>query len=123
MRLAIIILLVLGWANVANAEIVPHPAGCPKIAFCGCGLSVRLFGKPIRDLFLASNWARKFRRAFSPEAGMAAVKRGGHHVFGLLHHIAGDTWMVYDANSGHHQTRIHPRSIRGYIIVDPTQRR
>jgi hypothetical protein len=24
--------------------IVPHPSGCPPIQFCGCGVSVRVFG-------------------------------------------------------------------------------
>jgi hypothetical protein len=48
---------------------------------------------------------------------MAAARRG--HVFVLEAHVGGDEWMVYDANSGGHATRIHVRSIRGYTIVNP----
>jgi hypothetical protein len=48
---------------------------------------------------------------------MAAVRR--HHVFVLERHIGGDTWLVWDANSGRHLTRVHPRSIAGFTIVDP----
>ena len=44
------------------ASIVAHPAGCPSRAFCGCGAAVRLFGRPIRALWLAANWFR-FPRA------------------------------------------------------------
>jgi hypothetical protein len=98
------------------AQIVSHPAGCPRRAFCGCGASVRVFGRSVRSLWLASAWF-KFPRA-TPGPGMVAVRRG--HVFVLESHIGGNVWMVYDANSGRRQTRIHPRSIAGYAIVNPT---
>lgn len=95
--------------------VVAHPAGCPSRAFCGCGAAVRIFGQPVRDLWLAANWF-KFPRA-APAPGMAAVRR--HHVFVLEAHLGGDVWQVYDANSGGHATRIHARSIAGYAIVNP----
>lgn len=94
---------------------VAHPAGCPGRAFCGCGAAVRIFGKPIRSLWLAAAWF-KFPRA-APAPGMAAVRR--HHVFVLERPLSGDVWIAYDANSGRHATRIHARSIRGYTIVNP----
>lgn len=96
-------------------SVVGHPSGCPGRAFCGCGASVRIFGHPVRSLYLAANWLR-FPRAH-PASGMAAARRG--HVFVLEAHVGGDEWMVYDANSGGHATRIHVRSIRGYTIVNP----
>jgi hypothetical protein len=95
--------------------IVAHPSGCPARAFCGCGAAVRVFGSPIRSLWLAANWF-KFPRA-APAPGMAAVR--AHHVFVLEAYLGGNTWTVYDANSGGHQTRIHARSIAGYVIVNP----
>jgi hypothetical protein len=98
-----------------SAALVAHPAGCPARAFCGCGAAVRVFGAPIRSLWLAANWFR-FPRA-APAAGMVAVRR--HHVFVLEQHLGGDTWRVYDANSGRHLTRLHARSIAGYAIVNP----
>lgn len=103
-----------GRAGHASAAIVAHPAGCPSRAFCGCGAAVRVFGAPIRSLWLAANF--KFPRA-APSAGMVAVRR--HHVFVLEAYLGGDTWQVYDANSGRHQTRIHARSIAGYVTVNP----
>lgn len=96
-------------------RVVGHPAGCPRRSFCGCGAAVRIFGKPIRSLWLAANWFR-FPRA-APAPGTVAVRR--HHVFVLEEHIGGSVWRVYDANSGGHRTRIHPRSIAGYVVVDP----
>lgn len=99
----------------ADAQIVAHPAGCPARAFCGCGAAVHVFGHAVRELWLAANWFR-FPRA-APAPGMVAVRP--HHVFVLETHLDGDTWRVYDANSGGHATRIHARSIAGYAIVDP----
>ncbi|ULL01716.1 hypothetical protein FJV43_03545 [Bradyrhizobium sp. I71] len=97
------------------AQILPHPAGCPRRAFCGCGAAVRLFGSPVRSLWLAAAWF-KFPRA-APAPGTVAVRR--HHVFVLESHLGGATWLAYDANSGGHATRLHARSIAGYVIVNP----
>lgn len=99
----------------SRSEIVAHPIGCPARAFCGCGAAVRVFGRPVRELWLAANWFR-FPRA-APAPGMVAVRR--HHVFVLEAHLGGGSWRVFDANSGHHATRIHARSIAGYTIVNP----
>lgn len=107
--------LLVASCGVTHASVVAHPAGCPRVAFCGCGASVEVFGKPVRELFLARNWFR-FPRA-APAPGMVAVRRG--HVFVLRHHISGSTWMTYDANSGRRMTRVHPRSIAGLTIVNP----
>lgn len=101
-------------AEVSPA-IVAHPSGCPSRAFCGCGAAVRVFGTPIRSLWLAANWF-KFPRS-APAAGMVAVR--SHHVFVLEADLGGGLWQVYDANSGGHQTRIHARSLAGYVIVNP----
>lgn len=102
-------------ATMANAEIVAHPRGCPARLFCGCGAAVRVFGKPVRSLWLARAWYR-FPRA-RPAPGRVAVRR--HHVFVLERHVRGSTWLVYDANSGNGRTRVHHRSIAGWTIVDP----
>ena len=102
-------------APVTPVQIVAHPAGCPARAFCGCGAAVRVFGRPVRDLWLAANWYR-FPRA-APAPGMAAVRP--HHVFVLEADLGGGVWQVFDANSGGHLTRIHARAIAGYTIVSP----
>lgn len=91
-----------------------RPSGCPH-AFCGCAASLHLFGKIIPALNRAANWLR-FPRA-TPAPNMAAARPG--HVFVLKQHIAGDTWLVFDANSGGHRTRLHARSIAGFTIVNP----
>jgi hypothetical protein len=102
-------------ANVARGQIVGNrPAGCPR-SFCGCGAAIRVFGRVIPELNLAANWLRFPRTA--PATGMVAARRG--HVFVLEQHLGGDMWMAYDANSGGHATRLHPRSLRGYVIVNP----
>ena len=90
-------------------------AGFPY-AFCGAEASYYVFGVAKRELWLAANWMWKFHRA-PPAPGMAAARPG--HVFILIRYIAGNDWLVHDGNSGHHQTREHVRSIRGYVIVNP----
>lgn len=114
-RFLIALALLCASTIAAQATVVAHPAGCPRRAFCGCGASVEVFGKPIRELFLARNWFR-FPRA-EPAPGMVAVRRG--HVFVLRQHVSGSTWLSYDANSGRRLTRVHNRSIAGFTIVNP----
>lgn len=99
----------------SNQRVVSHPSGCPGRAFCGCGVSVSVFGRPVRDLYLARNWF-KFPRS-TPAPGMVAVRR--HHVMKILAVDASGNATVYDPNSGGHQTRIHTRSLAGYTVVNP----
>lgn len=101
--------------EMASGEVVgSRPAGCPH-AYCGCGASLHLFGRIIPSLNLAANWFQ-FPHA-APAPGMAAVRR--HHVMVLETDLGGGIWRVWDANSGHHLTRVHARSISRYQIVDP----
>lgn len=102
-------------SSKGGGQIVAHPSGCPARAFCGCGASVEVFGRSIRELWLAANWFQ-FPRT-SPAPGMVAVRR--HHVFVIREVLGGNMVMAYDANSGGRQTRIHPRSLAGYVVVDP----
>ena len=99
----------------ATAQIVSHPSGCPWRAFCGCGVSVRLYGHPVKDLYRAAAYSR-FPRS-SPASGMVAYR--SHHVFYIERVIDRETVLAYDPNSGGHQTRIHEVSLRGYHVVDP----
>lgn len=101
-------------ANVAT-QFLPHPAGCPRSAFCGCGAAQEL-GLRDRSLWLAASWF-KFPRS-APAPGTAAVRQ--HHVFVLKQHVGGDKWLVADYNSGGRMSRLHVRSINGYTIVRPS---
>jgi hypothetical protein len=97
------------------AEILPHPPGCPRRAFCGCGAAVRIFGAPVRALWLAANW---FKFPPAPAApGMVAVRRG--HVFVIEAVVGPGRVVAYDANSGRGLTRRHVRSLAGYSVRDP----
>lgn len=102
-------------ASYGTGQVIGgRPAGCPH-AFCGCGASLYLFGKIVPHLNLAANWLR-FPRT-SPAPRMAAARRG--HVMVLVEHKGGDQWLVHDSNSGGHRTRLHVRSLRGYVVVNP----
>lgn len=95
-------------------QVLPHPAGCPRTAFCGCAAAAYL-GLHDRSLWLASEWFR-FPPA-APGPGMAAVRR--HHVFVITENLGNGNVMAYDANSGRHATRLHEVSLRGYTVVNP----
>lgn len=102
---------------LAETKIVAHPAGCPRRAFCGCGVSLHVFGKAVAagGLAIAAEWLR-FPRA-EPAPGMVAARRG--HVFAILETRGNGRVLAYDPNSGRHMTRIHIRSLRGYVVVNP----
>ncbi len=108
---------VVGRSSVkaVEARIVDHPEGCPRTAFCGCGVALKVFGKPIRELWPAASWFRF--KAAEAAAGMVAVRR--HHVFFIVEVISHGRVLAYDPNSGGHKTRIHLRSLAGYKVVDP----
>jgi hypothetical protein len=95
--------------------VVAHPAGCPHTAFCGCGVSVRVFGHPVPDLYPASAW-RRFPRA-TARPGMVAVWPG--HVAYIISADGDGQATLYDPNSGGHLTRVHKRSLAGAVIVNP----
>ena len=102
-------------AERIDTRIVEHPAGCPRSAFCGCGAAVRVFGAPVRALWLAANWFKFPRAALAP--GTVAVR--AHHVFVVEQVLGNGMVLAYDANSGHGATQVHVRSVAGYAIVDP----
>ena len=100
----------------AMAErVVSHPSGCPRSAFCGCGVAVRLWGEPKRAFWPASAYFR-FPAAM-PASGMVAVR--AHHVFYIESVNNDGTVVAYDPNSGGHLTRIHTISLSGYSVRDP----
>lgn len=105
------------YARVADrGSIVAHPAGCPRSAFCGCGVSNRVFGRPVRSLWLVRNWYR-FPRA--PAVPGNVVLFGTRHV-AYIEAVNGDgTAMLYDPNSGGGMTRVHRVNIAGLTIVSP----
>lgn len=116
----IIIFAFLAWPKVVKAEVIGgRPAGCPH-RFCGCALSIKLFGKIIPDLNLAANWARKFP-ATHARVGAVGVRRGGGHVLQIVDGSPGQ-WVTWDANSGGGKIRIHQRKLTNYRFVDANSR-
>lgn len=100
--------------RTATETIGTRPPGCPH-RFCGCAMSLKLFGRIIPRLNLAANWKSFPRTEAAP--GMVAA-RGGH-VLELMSHVSGNVWSVWDPNSGGGRTRVHQRSIAGYTVHDP----
>lgn len=98
-----------------GAEILGgRPAGCPH-RFCGCGVSLKVFGRIIPDLNLAANWKR-FASAM-PGAGTVAWRPG--HVLYVEASVGGNLYQVYDPNSGGGKIRRHVRNLARYNFVDP----
>lgn len=92
-----------------------RPAGCPH-RYCGCAVSLKVFGRMVDGLNLAANWKRRFPRT-SPAPGMVAARSG--HVFYIQSMIDANTALAWDPNSGGGKIRIHPRPLQGYTVVDP----
>jgi hypothetical protein len=105
------------YARYEPGTVVEHPPGCPRTEFCGCGAAVEVFGHAVRSLWLAANWLR-FPRT-NPHPG-AAVVFGAHHVAVIRQYYGDGTALLYDANSGHHLTRVHRMSIARGRVVQPT---
>jgi hypothetical protein len=101
--------------RLAPVTMLPHPSGCPHVAFCGCGAALEVFGHDVRRLWLAANWFA-FPRA-TPAPGMVGVRQ--HHVFVLKQQLSGNIWMANDYNSGGHMSRYHAVDISRYTIVNP----
>lgn len=98
-----------------GAEILGgRPAGCPR-RFCGCGVSIKVFGRIIPRYNLAANW-----RDFAPTApgGGTVAWRPGHVLY-VEAHVSGSSYQVYDPNSGGGKIRRHVRNLAGYRFVDP----
>lgn len=100
--------------SVGSQVVGSRPAGCPR-RYCGCALALRHYGRIVPALNVAENWKGLPRASAAP--GMIAARRG--HVFELRQHVAGNTWVVWDPNSGRGAIRIHARSIAGYTIHNP----
>jgi hypothetical protein len=101
--------------EIGEGVVGGRPAGCPW-RYCGCGVSLKVFGKIIPKLNLALNWKIIFPRT-EPAAGMVAARSG--HVFYIVSVVDSSTVVAYDPNSGGHKTRIHTVSLRGFTVVDP----
>lgn len=102
-----------------NTTIIgSRPAGCPH-AYCGCGLR-KFLGLTDTRLNLASNWGRFFRHEPGPRVGLAAVRSG--HVMYIEGQSGDGQWIVRDYNSGGGLSRVHVRSVRGYVFVNPNAR-
>lgn len=105
----------VGRIAAGASQILPHPSGCPRRLFCGCGAAIEVFGTPRRDLWLAAAWLRF--PAASPGPGMVAANR--RHVMVIRQMVGANAALVYDANSGGGRTRLHIRSLAGYSIRNP----
>lgn len=99
-----------------GAEVLGgRPAGCPR-RFCGCGVSLKVFGRIIPRYNLAANW-RDFMPT-TPGGGAVAWRPG--HVLYVEAHVGGSSYQVYDPNSGGGKIRRHVRNLAGYRFVDPS---
>lgn len=116
-RVPFIFIILISAINVAKAEIVAHPSGCPHYLFCGCGTALYLLGSAVTrgGLAIAANWLRLPETTCATR--MAAARRG--HVFAIINCLPGNRALAYDPNSGGGKTRIHIVSLARYKIVNP----
>ena len=89
-------------------QILPHPAGCPRSAFCGCG-AMNDLGVTDKRYMKASYWVHY--------QGHGTVAVWSHHVAVVEQMLGNGLAMLRDYNSGGHLSRRHVRSIAGARIV------
>lgn len=112
-KLASLILIIplLIMFNLGIAEA--RPRGCPT-AWCGCYLSIHVFGENRRELWLARNWLN-FERT-SPSIGSVAVfaRRGGGHVGKVVGFDENNNPIVH---SGNHSGRIATATYSKHRVI------
>lgn len=99
-----------------EGQIVSHPSGCPRTAFCGCGVSLRVWGALKKAFYTARSYYSLPRTTCAP--GMVAILHA-HHVAAIESCDGNGIATLYDPNSGSHLTRIHQRDISRATIVNP----
>lgn len=90
-------------------KFLPHPAGCPRTLFCGCGARKSLGISDVR-LNLASNWTRFYH-------GITQVAVWPGHVAIIRQNFNDGTALLEDYNSGGHLSRLWRQPLRGAKIV------
>lgn len=97
-----------------RADVGGRPSGCPR-AFCGCALALKVFGRIVPTLNLASNW-RQFPRDHAAPGNVAVW----HHHVALIQSVSANaSAIVWDPNGGRGRTWVHIRSLAGATIVNP----
>jgi hypothetical protein len=108
-----------GKGAIGNAQILPHPAGCPRSLFCGCGVSAKVYGTPVRKLYPSSAWLKFPSVPRSAATGGMVGWYPGHVAY--IEQVHGDgTATLYDPNSGQGLTRRHRVPLKIFHkIVNP----
>ena len=75
---------------------------------------------PTRALTSPATGRGLFRQEPGPRVGLAAVRSG--HVMYIEGQSGDGQWIIRDYNSGGGLSRIHVRSVRGYVFVNPNAR-
>lgn len=101
----------------APKQPLPHPPGCPATNYCGCGTAFEVFGKAIRELFLAANWFKFPPAKAAP--GMIAVRNGGGHVFKIEKVLGPNTVLARNHNGKGHKSFIQVMTLAGYSVRNP----
>jgi hypothetical protein len=87
-----------------------RPSVCPPRRWCGCWASIQRFGKSVRHLWLARNWAREGSPATQATANVVVWR---NHV-GFVRGRRGNQILVLSGNDGN-AVRERWRSTRGVI--------
>lgn len=102
-------------AKTTRGTMLPHPKGCPRRLFCGCGAALEVFGRHRRDLWAARAWFRYPKAA--PAAGMVAVRQ--HHVFYIKQVLSNGLVLAIDHNGGRNKSWLRVRSLAGFSVRNP----
>lgn len=108
-----ILVLALCVAFCSTAWAQGRPQGCPNL-WCGCWLSIEIFGRNDPSLWLVSNWL-KFPRTEPAPGAVAVIRRGGQpgHV-GVVVGFDGKNPII---KSGNHNRRVGTGTYPAQTII------
>lgn len=105
--IAAALLVLLSTASADARSLRRH--GMP---WCGLWMSQHVYGRSIRPLWIARNWARVGRPAHGPAPGVIGVQR--HHVFRVVS-VAGPGLVLAISGNDGNRVRTRIRSTRRVI--------
>ena len=127
------IVLALSFSQAAHAsprhytygEALSHPAGCPRIKFCGCGVALKVFGKLVTKgtWAIANYWGRNLKRVTKAmvKAGDVAYWPGRHVAY--IEAVNGTEVTLYNPNGGRHGTWRRTIELKRIPVILSTENR
>lgn len=103
-------------SRVQVVGVLPHPADCPRVAYCACGVAWELGLPNSRSLWPVSAW-RQFPRDIARPNNVVFAHYS--HLALLKRQISGTVWEIHNYNGQNHRSTVQIKDIAGMEIRNP----